>query len=577
MRGFIARMLRLLPLMTALALVVPAASASAAVGDKDPTFGISGELRFDGDIIRAVARQDDGKLVLVGEHKEAIGRVHRLNPDGVPDTSFGDKGTISIDGPGTDRLRAVVIQPGGKITVGGSADGRARLYRFDAQGKPDPGFGANGIAALTTETVTEHVHSLTIAPDGKLVAAGETFDGLGDAIVWRRDGATGAPDATFNAGGRFHFGFGVDSTERALGVAVQPDNRIVVAGNTTVGTDAFVARLDPVLGFDTAFRDGGKARLDVGGGEFANTVTLQPDGNIIVAGRTTVGFNGIVWRMLPTGAPDPLFNDSGVKFVDSAADESIRAVLRQPDGKLVLVGGTTAGVGGGDAAFYRLTADGKFDNSFQEDGAIGYDSGAQETMFGAVLEPDGNIVGAGASGGNGVVYRLLGEPQPLTVNVSSFGRVVSVPTGIDCPGTCTARFDVGTTVRLHAVPAGGSALAGWTGAPCSGLECQVKVDRPLVVNATFYRLPVTPPRDTTPPRITRAWIVGRTINVRVSEQARVTATVKRGSKVVTRVTGTTRKLKLRKRLARGRYRVEVVAVDAARNRSRAVVLRMRVV
>ncbi len=85
------------------------------------------------------------------------------------------------------------------------------------------------------------------------------------------------------------------------------------------------------------------------------------------------------------------------------------------------------------------------------------------------------------------------------------------------------------------------------------------------------------PRDTTAPRITRASIVGRTIRVKLSEQARTTATVKRGAKVVTRVSGDGTTLKLRKRLRRGRYRVELAAVDAAGNRSERFVLRVRVV
>lgn len=594
MRGFSARMLRLLPLLLACALAVPAA-ASAATADLDPNFGTGGQVRLPQDRVRAVALQPDGKLVLVAEHLEATGRIYRLNPDGSIDRGFGDQGVIAIDDPaGIDRLRAVVLQPGGKITVGGAAAGQARLYRFDAAGKPDPGFGAGGVVGLTAPTATELVHSLTLAPDGKLVAAGETGPGATDAVVWRRHGHDGSPDGTFNAAGRFQFGFAVDSGELATSVAVQPDGRILVAGNTSVSTDAFVARLDPVLGFDKDFRGEGKTRLDVGASEFGTTVVPLPSGKIVVAGRTTAGFNGIVWQLLPSGAPDMSFNDTGVRFVDSAADETIRTVLPQPDGKLVLLGATTAGPGG-DAAFYRLTELGAMDTTFEGDGAIGYGSEFQEVMNGGVLQPDGNIVGAGSSGGDGIVYRLLGDPHLVSLNVIGPGRVTSDPPGLSCPGRCTARFDVGSTVRLRAVPEAGALLTSWFGTPCAGLECAVKVRGPVTVGAEFFRPPVVVPSgggettgggtvgggggsspDTVAPRIIRAWIAGRTVNFRLSERATVTATIKRGKRVITRVRGEGRSLKVRKRLPRGRYTVELVAVDPAGNRSSKVTLHMRV-
>ncbi|MDA0179580.1 hypothetical protein OJ997_04675 [Solirubrobacter phytolaccae] len=586
-------MLRRLSLLLAASALALPATASAATADLDRGFGDRGEVKFLADQTRAVALQPDGKLVLVADHKNAVGRVHRLTRDGKPDPTFGEQGMITLDLPGgTDRLRAVVIQPGGKIVVGGSVNGRSRLWRFDTHGRPDPSFGTDGVVAVTTENTTENLTALTIAPDGKLVAAGETVAGLGDAIVWRRHGHDGSPDATFNNGGKFHFGLDPESLDGATGVAVQADGRILVTGKTDA--DAFVARLDPVIKFDETFREKGKVRLDVGGTEVGHAIAALPDGKIVVAGQTTVGHNGIVWRMDSTGAPDGTFNGIGVQFIDSAADEVVRAVLPQRDGKLVLVGGTTAGAGGGDSAFYRLTEGGKLDVTFEGDGAIGYDSGAAETLHGAALQEDGNIVGVGTSGGYGIVYRLLGDPHVVTVGVSGPGRVVSDPAGLDCPGRCSAPFDVGTVVRLRASVGANAGFTGWFGAPCTGGECALKVHGPLTVGADFFALPAppvvvegglpprsgggpgTPPPDTTAPRITRAWVVGRTINFRLSEAARVTATVKRGKRVITRVSGDGRSLKIRKRLARGRYSVELVAVDAARNRSSRVVLRMRV-
>jgi hypothetical protein len=55
----------------------------------------------------------------------------------------------------------------------------------------------------------------------------------------------------------------------------------------------------------------------------------------------------------------------------------------------------------------------------------------------------------------------------LTVTVEGTGRIVSQPAGIDCPGTCSARFEAGTHVTLASTPAEGWHFDGWRGA-CSG-------------------------------------------------------------------------------------------------------------
>src|SRR5262249_19007693 len=48
------------------------------------------------------------------------------------------------------------------------------------------------------------------------------------------------------------------------------------------------------------------------------------------------------------------------------------------------------------------------------------------------------------------------------------GTVTSIPAGINCGATCTARFDAGSSVTLNAAAAPGSVFSGWSGAGCSG-------------------------------------------------------------------------------------------------------------
>ena len=81
-------------------------------------------------------------------------------------------------------------------------------------------------------------------------------------------------------------------------------------------------------------------------------------------------------------------------LVDSAGDEQPLGVAVQPDGTIVVAGWTSVD---DDLAVYRLTADGKPDNSFDDDGARGIDAVGDERVYAVALQADGEIVVAGDS------------------------------------------------------------------------------------------------------------------------------------------------------------------------------------
>jgi hypothetical protein len=66
------------------------------------------------------------------------------------------------------------------------------------------------------------------------------------------------------------------------------------------------------------------------------------------------------------------------------------------------------------------------------------------------------------------------------------GTVTSSPAGINCGGTCSAEYDVGTPVTLTATPDGSSIFTGWSGGGCSGTTpCTVVMNSDVTVTATF--------------------------------------------------------------------------------------------
>ncbi|WP_158508932.1 InlB B-repeat-containing protein [Gemmatirosa kalamazoonensis] len=120
--------------------------------------------------------------------------------------------------------------------------------------------------------------------------------------------------------------------------------------------------------------------------------------------------------------------------------------------------------------------------------------GGQNVTFGGW---DGACVGSGTSptctitmdGPKSVTALFSIVVQPLTLDVSfagtGSGAVGSSPSGIDCPGACTASFAPATSVTLTATPGSGSTFTGWSGA-CSGTgACVVTMDAAKSVTATF--------------------------------------------------------------------------------------------
>ena len=183
--------------------------------------------------------------------------------------------------------------------------------------------------------------------------------------------APGGLDGSFSADGKQTLNFG--GADRATHVAITPDGRIVVVGMTdaTGAGDFAVARLLADGTPDSTFDSDGLKTLgttpgvnDIGGG-----VVVQPDERIVVAGQGGAAQDFVAKRLNANGSLDTTFAGAGAgtAVVDFGGNETVGAMVAQPDGKLVIVGSTSAG--GGSFAIVRLTAEGILDTSFSGDNA----------------------------------------------------------------------------------------------------------------------------------------------------------------------------------------------------------------
>ena len=186
--------------------------------------------------------------------------------------------------------------------------------------------------------------------DGKIVVVGSAS---GD-IALARYNPNGSLDTSFDGDGLVIADFG-GSSGYAWGVAVQPDGKIVAAGwvNAPGGTTDFgLARLNTDGSPDTSFAGVGWVVTDLNGNDdFAQSVALQPDGRLLVAGYSDISeepsYNPesifALARFNADGSLDASFGTNGWLTTDLAGfDDECFAMSLLPDGRIVLAGESEA-------------------------------------------------------------------------------------------------------------------------------------------------------------------------------------------------------------------------------------------
>ena len=214
--------------------------------------------------------------------------------------------------------------------------------------------------------------------------------------------AAGELDITFHNDGKLTTDYS-GGAERAFGMAIQPDGKIVAVG-THAGPgvyDFFLVRYRTDGRRDPAFSNDGIVTTDFGGVEIAGDVVIQPDGKIVVAGYVCneEGFNcdlGVA-RYLANGNLDTTFSGDGKVIQDYGGGEngSFGGIAIQPDGKIVIAG-YMDGVHHRDMAVYRYNPNGTLDKTFHYDGMVntGFGPGATDDGYDLAIK-DGKIIVVG--------------------------------------------------------------------------------------------------------------------------------------------------------------------------------------
>lgn len=441
--------------------IVAVARYNSACDDYlDPTFGSCGKVATqvgnEYDIGRDVARQADGKIVVVGRSRSGATfdfAVVRYNADGTLDSSFDGDGKVTTPILGLvsdDNAESVVIQPDNKIVVAGYVtvdpgnlnEEDFAVVRYNADGSLDISFDFDG-KVTTSLTNNDLAISVALQSDGKIVVSGSvgTFGGLAFSAAMVRYNADGTLDTTFDGDGK------VTTPPASFfeEVKIQTDGKIVAVGfDNSFNEFPAIVRYNTDGSLDTTFDGDGIVITGVGGaGGSFHSVAFQTDGKIVAGGTKKLGpgSDGIVVRYNVNGSLDTSFDGDGIvqAEIPNSFYDDFRSIAIQANGKIVAVGGV------GDFTVFRYNTNGSLDNSsWGTDGMVATDiASSTDTPWSVIMQPDGKLVLAGylqytTSDARFATVRYLGDLAPTAASVSVGGRVVTA----DGRGIAKARVSI---------------------------------------------------------------------------------------------------------------------------------------
>jgi uncharacterized delta-60 repeat protein len=424
-------------------------------GSVDNTFnGFNPGTGAPDNAMAAFALQPDGKLLIGGGFTTVNGvkreRLARLHPNGSLDLTFSPGSTTLLGSP----VSSLVLQPDGKVLVGGAltfinGTNRYASARLNADGTMDSSFVAATNFNPDLLAVTRYEDCLpgnyscdpvawasTVATqaDGKVLVGGIVRTEITGDEVWvhfyrpvlGRFYADGKLDTNFAPvlGGPFDAA-DYDHYQDVSKVIVQPDGKIIVAGNFTSinGADRpGLARLNTNGTLDLSFAPA------IGQNAWISTAAVQPDGKVLIAGHfgnLSGSFPRGIARLNANGSFDSSFHSMITVTNDSSIRSDVQSFALQPDGK-ILIGGSFTNVNGTNlTSIARLNANGSLDVTFNPGTTKG------QSVNSIALQSNGDVlIGGGFLAINGVlrpyVARLYGDSSAPPLNITRSNALMKI-------------------------------------------------------------------------------------------------------------------------------------------------------
>ena len=411
------------------------------------------------DYAYSMAVQSDGKILVAGVTGNDFA-VLRYKTDGSLDTSFDTDGKAITDiGTNTiDDARGIALQSDGKILVAGTTTTGSTsdfvVVRYNTDGILDPTFGTDGktVTDISTNSV-DNAHSMALQADGKILVAGSAILEVVPDFAVVRYNTNGSLDPTFDTDGKVITN--INDVDEAYSVAVQADNKIIVAGYSA--GDFGVVRYNTNGSLDPTFGTDGKAVTVINANSVDNaySMVLQADGKILVAGKTaTVSDIGttsdfVVVRYNTNGSLDPTFDTDGKVITNINDVDEAYSVALQADNKIMVAGNTKSTGRNKDFAVMRYSPNGSLDSTFDGDGITTTDGvqNSDDDAHAIAVQSDDKILIAGSTN-FGSSYDFALVRYNATRNI-----VATSPTTTVISTTTTIPATTTTVISTTTIPA----------------------------------------------------------------------------------------------------------------------------
>jgi uncharacterized delta-60 repeat protein len=245
--------------------------------------------------------QTDGKIVVSGATDNGIHSdiaLARYNSDGNLDTAFDTDGIVVTAFSNLNEYSSdIAIQSDGKIVITGEAENGANtdffVARYETNGTLDAAFGANGRTITDFANSEDGATSLGLQTDGKIVVGGYTGNLLNPDFALARYNADGTIDTTFGTNGKTITDF-VGNADFVNDIAIRSNGTIIAVGHSynVANSDLAVAQYLSGGNLDATFGTNGKVMTPIGASDdFGIATAIQPDNKIVVAGASFNGAN----------------------------------------------------------------------------------------------------------------------------------------------------------------------------------------------------------------------------------------------------------------------------------------------
>ena len=287
--------------------------------------------------------------------------IWRYTGNGTLDTTFGTGGIVVQDdaagGTGADRGASVTVDANGRILVAGyswnGTDDDMVIWRYNGDGTLDTSFDTDGMVVHNSAAGgngADHGWSVSTAANGKIVVAGDSWNGANsDMVIWRYNG-DGTLDTSFDTDGIVvddNAAGGTSGNDSGQAVITDANGKILVTGysnHNPFDSDLAIWRYNGDGTLDTGFDTDGIVSHNNAAGGFGNdwgqSITIDANGRILVTGSSDYGadFTMVIWRYNSDGSLDTTFGTGGIAGGEFVPGEG-RSVTVDTSGRILVTGG----------------------------------------------------------------------------------------------------------------------------------------------------------------------------------------------------------------------------------------------